>query len=177
MKIYNENKTKELVDSELDFEKGYLKADKLFIKHHEAIPEVRAKTAEQVAEELRAHGEEVRLNERDGRWYRTLRIYENGGRDVEEIFPIEYKPAKPAYDEYEDIEVYVLYTAAELQKIADDKRHAELKTELAKVMEDIEQEQLGIVRDDYAEKKQRAAQIINELRILEGKTPRSIITE
>lgn len=51
-------------------------------------------------------------------------------------------------------------------------RHSELKTELEKVLEDVEQEALGIVRDDYAEKKARAAEIINELRALEGKEPR-----
>lgn len=50
-----------------------------------------------------------------------------------------------------------------------------LKAELAKVMEDIEQEQLGIVRDDYAEKRAKAAEIINGLRVLEGKAPRKVI--
>ena len=52
---------------------------------------------------------------------------------------------------------------------------AALKTELVKVLEDVEQEQLGIVRDDYVEKRQRAAEIINELRVLEGKAPREIV--
>jgi len=33
----------------------------------------------------------------------------------------------------------------------------------------------GLVRDDYAEKKARAAEIINELRVLEGKEPREIM--
>lgn len=50
-----------------------------------------------------------------------------------------------------------------------------LKTELAKIKEDIEQEQFGLVREDYAEKKARAAEIINELRVLEGKEPREVI--
>ncbi|MCH5315501.1 MAG: hypothetical protein J1E81_06275 [Eubacterium sp.] len=53
-------------------------------------------------------------------------------------------------------------------------RIAELKAELAKIKEDIEQEAFGIVRDDYTEKKVRAAEIINELRVLEGKEPRVI---
>lgn len=56
-------------------------------------------------------------------------------------------------------------------------RISELKAELEKVMEDIQQEQLGFVRNDYAEKKVRAAEIINELRVLEGKEPRKIKTE
>ena len=54
---------------------------------------------------------------------------------------------------------------------------AALKTELVKVMEDIEQEQLGIVRDDYVEKRARAAEIINELRVLEGKLPRDVVSD
>ena len=65
------------------------------------------------------------------------------------------------------------------EKIAQAKEKFEqiaiLKNELQKVMEDVEQEQLGIVRDDYAAKRSRAAEIINELRVLEGKTPRQIV--
>lgn len=51
-----------------------------------------------------------------------------------------------------------------------------LKNELKRVLQDIEQERLGIIRDDYVLKKQRAAEIINKLRVLEGKTPREIET-
>ena len=51
---------------------------------------------------------------------------------------------------------------------------SELKAELAKIKEDIEQETFGIVRDDFSDKKARAAEIINELRALEGKEPREI---
>lgn len=50
-----------------------------------------------------------------------------------------------------------------------------LKAELSKIKEDIEQEAFGLVRNDYPEKKVRAAEIVNELRILEGKEPRKII--
>ena len=50
----------------------------------------------------------------------------------------------------------------------------ELKDELAKIKEDIEQETFGIIRSDYAEKKARAAEIINELRVLEGKELREV---
>lgn len=55
-------------------------------------------------------------------------------------------------------------------------RICDLKAELAQIKEDIEQETFGLVRDDYAEKKTRAAAIINELRVLEGKEPRGIHT-
>lgn len=61
-------------------------------------------------------------------------------------------------------------TAEEINKI----KAVQMKAELAKIKEDIEQEVFGLVRDDYAEKKARAAAIINELRVLEGKEPRQI---
>lgn len=50
----------------------------------------------------------------------------------------------------------------------------DLKAELAKIKEDIEQETFGLVRDDFDEKKARAAEIVNDLRILEGKEPREV---
>lgn len=53
-------------------------------------------------------------------------------------------------------------------------RILELKAELVKVKEDIEQETFGLVRYDYETKKARACEIINELRVLEGKAPREI---
>lgn len=56
-----------------------------------------------------------------------------------------------------------------------EQRRYKLKAELAKIKEDIEQETFGLVRDDFAEKKVCAAEIINELRVLEGKEPRDII--
>lgn len=54
--------------------------------------------------------------------------------------------------------------------------YQELKAELENIKEDIEQETFGLVRDDYEDKKMRAAEIINELRVMEGKEPRIIIT-
>lgn len=60
------------------------------------------------------------------------------------------------------------------QEEIDVQKHYRLSTELAKIKEDIEQESFGLVRDDFAEKKARAAEIINELRVLEGKEPRKI---
>ncbi len=54
-------------------------------------------------------------------------------------------------------------------------RHSALKAELLGIKEDIEQESFGIVRGDYSAKKARAAEIINELRILEGKEPRAVL--
>lgn len=55
------------------------------------------------------------------------------------------------------------------------KKIAELKLELVPIKEDVEQVELfGMVRDDYEEKKQRCAEIVNEIRRLMGKEPRKI---
>lgn len=166
MKIYNETKTQELNETEIDREKGYLKADKLATTHHEATAAV---TVEMQIAELQAQG--VNIEEHEGKFYRVTAVYPSGGKDVAEIVEI---PAVEAYNDYEDIQVYIPYTEAELKDRADRKRYAELKAELAKVKEDIEQVEYGLVRDDYEEKKARAAEIINELRVLEGKEPREI---
>lgn len=172
MKIYNQEKTQELNKKDLDMHLGHLVQDKIVIAHHEATAATPAKSiAEQVAE-LTAQG--VAVKEIGGKTYRVTATYENGGKDATPIVEIPAKPATVAYDDYEDIQVYVPYTAEELQSIANNKRHAELKAELAKIKEDIEQENFGIVRDDFTEKKARAAEIINELRVIEGKEPRAV---
>lgn len=55
------------------------------------------------------------------------------------------------------------------------KKIAKLKLELVPIKEDVEQVELfGMVRDDYEEKKQRCAEIVNEIRRLMGKEPRKI---
>ncbi len=166
MKIYNEQKTQELAETEIDRENGYLKPDKIATTHHDAVP---AKTIEEQIAELELQG--VKIERHSDKFYRVLAVYPSGGKDVEEIVEI---PAKEAYDDYEDIQVYIPFTEQELKERADRKRSAELKAELVKVKEDVEQVEFGLVRDDFAEKKARAAEIINELRVIEGKEPREI---
>ena len=151
MKIYNEEKTQELNEQDLDFTLGYLKSDKRLLAHHDAVEGRNAVYVDRIVEE------------------------EHGGISVYKDLASPAVKAKEEWDEYENIQVYIPYTAEELKERADKKRHAELKAELEKVMEDIGQEQLGIVRDDYSEKKARAAVIINELRVLEGKAPREVV--
>ena len=165
MRIFNIDKTIEL--SQVDLEKGYLVEDKLVIAHHK---EIKGKTVEKIVNELLASGE-ICYRRFDGNWYKQIRSFPSGGTEEERIFLIE---PQAAYDEYEDIQVYVPYKEEELKKFADEKRHAELKAELEKIKEDIEQETFGIVRSDFAEKKARAAEIVNELRVLEGKEPREV---
>ena len=81
----------ELNANELDFSKGYLKEEQIFIKHHNAVSEV----------EEQGH-------------YETIREYPNGGKDVAWIIDVPGIEAKEAWDEYEDIQRYVLYTEEEL---------------------------------------------------------------
>ncbi len=187
MKIYNQNKTQELNESELDMSLGYLKPDKIVTAHHEATPATKGRSAAEVAAELKAQGKPV--IEIGGQPYIVTHIYKDGkeipispeldlsafkNKSVTKIEAEPDTPAKEAYDDEENIMVYIPYTEAELKELADKKLSAELKAELAKIKEDIEQETFGLVRGDYAEKKARAAEIINELRVLEGKEPRKV---
>ena len=83
MKVYNEQKTKEL--KTYDLEKGYLKNESIFIRHIDAVEE-------------QGHHE-------------VIAEYENGGKDVKWVVDV---PAVAEKDEYEDILVYVPYTAEQI---------------------------------------------------------------
>ena len=96
MRVFDETKTTEIFYH--DLEKGYLKADKLFIAHHE----------------------EVKAVEEQGH-YEIVAEYPNGGRDVEWLVDVPSVEGREAYDEYEDIQVYVPYTEEELVKIKQEK--------------------------------------------------------
>lgn len=93
MRIFNEDKTQELNQSEIDLSLGYLKADKLFVQHHEAVEAV----------------EEVSH-------YKTVNEYPNGGKDVEKVIDTPAVEAREAYDEYEEIRVYIPYPEEEIEK-------------------------------------------------------------
>ena len=92
MRVFNEDKTQEL--KEYDLNKGHLKLDKLFIRHHEAVEEIKEQ------------------------WhYETIAEYPNGGKDVEKIIDVPYQAPQEAFDEYEDIYVYIPYTYEELEEL------------------------------------------------------------
>lgn len=112
MKVYNENKTEVL--EIYDLELGYLKADKILKESHEAVPEVPAITVETKVAEITASGGKV--EEIGGKQYKVVEEFLNGGKTVEEIKETPAIPAKEAYDEYEDIQVYTPYTVEELAK-------------------------------------------------------------
>lgn len=73
-----------------DLDLGYLTNDRIFIAHHEAIEAVK-----------------------EVYHYETEREYPNGGRDVKKVVDVPAVEAKEAWDEYEDIQRYTLYTPEE----------------------------------------------------------------
>ncbi len=96
MRIFNETKTVEL--ESVDLSKGYLKDDELFVAHHEPVKEVKEK----------------------GHYERKASKHS----EYPDIFWVVDTPrVKPqeAWDEYEDIQVYVPYTEEDLAKIKQEK--------------------------------------------------------
>ncbi len=133
MRIFNEDKTQELID--VDEGKGYLRPDRVIKEHHEAIPEKVIKTAEEVKDELIAQGKEVNLRRYENdegqieeKYYVVTEVYyRNGvrvGNDEDEVMPV-VEAGKEAWDEYEDIlvyhpftdEEYIVYLRAERERI------------------------------------------------------------
>lgn len=99
-----------------DLEAGYLKDDKIIIKHHDAIPY------------------------NPGKWhYIVIAEYPNGGKDVEKFYDEpEIQPQK-AWDEYENIQRYILYTPEELeQKKQQEQVEQEKEQEQVKLKSEIE---------------------------------------
>lgn len=88
MRVFDQFKINELKD--YDLEKGYLKNDKIFVAYHPAIQAVEGKFH-----------------------YEVVREYENGGKDVKKVWDIPPVEATEAYEEYEDIKVYIPYTEQE----------------------------------------------------------------
>lgn len=112
MKVYNQEKTKELMEYDLNL--GRLEEDKIFKEHHEATPFVAAVSAEENANRARENG--IIVREFEGKFYKVIKTYDNGGEDCEEITAMPEHEAQDAYDEYEDIRVYIPFTAEELEE-------------------------------------------------------------
>ena len=90
MRILDENNI-ELTEGQINLELGYLMPESIISIHHEAI------------EETKEVGH-----------YEVIAEYPNGGKDVAWIIDVPGTEAKEAWDEYEDIQRYVLYTEEEL---------------------------------------------------------------
>ena len=101
MRIFDKTKTIEIFS--YDENKGYLIDGQRFIAHHDATSRV----------EERGH-------------YETVNVYPNGGKDVKWVVDVEGAEARDAWDEYEDILVFVEYTAKELAEIEISKLKAKL---------------------------------------------------
>lgn len=91
MRILDENNV-EITSPDLSL--GYLVLDENFVAHHEAV---------EAAEE---------------QWhYETVKVYPNGGKDVEKVIDVPGVEAKEAWDEYETIQRYIRYTDEELAEM------------------------------------------------------------
>lgn len=102
MRILDEQ-DQEVEDPDLTL--GHLVKDKLFIAHHDEIPEQLP----------------VTKIDTDNPYY----VGSNGGKLVKTVVVSEYQPRVPAWDEYEDIYRYVLYTQEELSEIEAQKKPEE----------------------------------------------------
>ena len=91
-----------------DLEKGYLNAETIVIKHHDAVEAKQGKSHIEVVKE-----------------------YSNGGKDVITVWDEKPTEAKEAWDETEEIQRYISYSAEELAKI--EKAKEETKNKEAKL--------------------------------------------
>lgn len=103
MRIFDETKTQELNADYIDHKKGYLKPDKLFVAHHEAV-----EAKEAVYQDRVEH-------------------LSNGSTQVWKDLVTPAVEAKEAYDEYEDIQIFIPYTEAELKERVERKELADLE--------------------------------------------------
>ena len=90
MRILDENNI-ELTEEQINLELGYLRPESIISIHHEATEEVK-----------------------EVGHYEVIAEYPNGGKDVAWIIDVPGIEAKEAWDEYEDIQRYVIYTEEEL---------------------------------------------------------------
>ena len=115
MRILNQNDI-ELTEEQINLELGYLKPESIISIHHEAIEEVK-----------------------EVGHYEVIAEYPNGGKDVAWVIDVPGVEAKEAWDEYEDIQRYVLYTEEELAA-----RDAEKKAKEEEAMLNAQLRQLAV---------------------------------
>ena len=106
MRILDENNI-ELTEEEVNLELGYLKPESIISIHHEAI------------EGTKEVGH-----------YEVIAEYPNGGKAVAWIIDVPGTEAKEVWDEYEDIQRYVLYTEEELAAKEAEKKAKEEEAKL-----------------------------------------------
>ena len=164
-RVFNQDKTQELTDYDLSL--GRLQEDKLVLAHHDAIE---GKTVEENVAAAQADGKTVK--QIDGVWYIVTATYENGGRDLSKVLPTE---SKDAWDETENIYVYIPYTENELAVIAANKKISEAKAylretdyivlKIAEAQAEGDAEQVAALQAEYAEQlaaRKQARVTVNE---------------
>lgn len=136
MKIYNEEDV-EIKESDVDTTKGYLKFDKKFITHYDEQPEVIEHKHYEVERFVFEDGSQMLV---DGNTDAHVKVIDDQagifeyvdqgegnvyhGAEIKSVIDQEHVEHKDAYDEYEDIQRYVLYTEEELaaRKEAEEKQ-------------------------------------------------------
>lgn len=142
MRIFDETKTHELSFEAIDNEKGYLKADRKLVMHHEAVEAKEAVYSDRI-EKL-----------------------PNGSEQTWKDLITPAVEAKEAWDEFEDILVYIPYTRAELAK----RRIAELKGMLFETdYLAIKYVEGAMTAEEYASVKEQRQSWRNEINVLETK--------
>lgn len=144
MKVYNKDKTEIL--EEYDLTKGELVKDKI-ITHHEEV----------IGQEEEGH-------------YETIAEYPNGGKDVEYVIDKPYIEHQDAYDEEEEIGVYIPFSEEKLERIANEQEMARLKMEIASTdYEALKYAEGWFTEEEYAPIKQHREELREKIRQLEEK--------
>lgn len=128
MKILNEEDV-EIKESDVDTTKGYLKPDKKFVMHHDEQLEIQEKKHYEVERFVFVDGSQMLIETNEDPHVKVIddqagvfeyvdkgegNVYH--GAEIKSVIDQEHVEHKDAYDEYEDIQRYVLYTEAELKK-------------------------------------------------------------
>lgn len=142
MKILDENDV-ELSEDQIDLELGYLTSDQLFVEHHEEVLPKEEKwhyavqtyyfedgSSYDVTGEDDPHIEKIDPNNgvfgyilQEGDVEREVK-----GIDLKRVVDQEKTEGKEAWDEYEDIQRYILYTEEELEENRKRKEEQEKRT-------------------------------------------------
>ena len=144
IKIYNQDKTEIL--KEYDLSKGEIVKDKLIIHHDEII------------------------GQKEEGHYETVAEYKNGGKDIKWVIDKPYIEHIDAYDEEEEIGVYIPYSEEEIQKIKDENELYRLKDEIASTdYEALKYAEGWFTEEEYAPIKQHREELRKKIRQLEEK--------
>ena len=142
MRIFNESKTTELNENQIDLKVGFLKSEQILKEHH----------PKQEYQKEQFHYEVIE------------------GDKIVKVIDIPETQAQDAYDEYEDILVYCKYDTEFLTYL----NLEEKKKRLIELSKDIVQHLAGVVVENILNKKIEFCNLLNDIRVLEGKTPKQI---